>query len=171
MPITLSADPVERLTDFRGRIILTLGPSPKKRSPKEKNFDSRNLLCRAVTSTWPDRKVARIWVPPSASNRENMRYQYITPTSSDGSIGRPRTWIAEALQVVDEFEKFLKEGEYAVKGLFIDKSNLRSSLFWPSVPSAQPVIAFLDATIRATCSEQPPTRLLGLLALLCMWVG
>jgi hypothetical protein len=54
-----------------------------------------------------------------------MRYQNTTPTSRDGSIGRPRTWIAEALQVVDEFEKFRKEGEYAVKGLFIDKSNVR----------------------------------------------
>jgi hypothetical protein len=49
MPITLSADPAQRLTDFWGVIILTLGPSRKKKCSKEKDLDNRNLLCRAVT--------------------------------------------------------------------------------------------------------------------------
>jgi hypothetical protein len=43
------------------------------------------------------------------------------------------TWIAETLQIVDELEKFGKEGEYVVNGLFVGKSNL-TSLFWRSVP-------------------------------------
>jgi hypothetical protein len=90
--------------------------------------------------------------------------QHTTPSSSDGLIGRPTTWSADALHIVDQFETPGKEVEYAVKVLLVSERSMR--LRW-SFLSAISGGDFLRTTIEAARSNNAATRMLACSALLC----
>lgn len=124
-------------------------------SAKAMSSMSRSLPSPTASPSGPQRGL-----PPvlESSFTNDSGDQHTTPSKSDGSIGRPTTWTAEALHIVHQFERLGKEGEYAVKVLLVSEGSLKLRCSFLSAISGGDFLRTSDNTA---------TRLLACSALLC----